>query len=75
MLKSEQAYFLLMRKSKWDELADRNKGQLIELDVSEGTGPKDRHRLALIHAPTGTPVSIEEQVVPADEDEPEADAL
>lgn len=75
LLIPEVAYFLLMRKSKWDEIAARNQANLIELDVSEGTGPKDRHRLALIHAPTGVPVLLAEQVVPADEDEPEADAL
>jgi 4-amino-4-deoxy-L-arabinose transferase-like glycosyltransferase len=75
LLKSDVAYFLLMRKSKWDELAARNEASLVMLDVSEGTGPKDRHRLALVHAPKGTPVSVEGQPPPVDEDEPEADAL
>ena len=64
-----------MRKSKWDEIAARNEANLVMIDVSEGTGPKDRHRLALVQAPKGLPVSIEEQLVPVDEDEPEADAL
>ena len=75
LLKPDVAYFLLMRKSKWDEIAARNEASLVMLDVSEGTGPKDRHRLALVHAPKGLPVSVEEQPVPVDEDEPEADAL
>ena len=75
LLKPDVAYFLLMRKSKWDEVAARNDASLVMLDVSEGTGPKDRHRLALVHAPKGTPVSVEEQLTPVDEDEPEADAL
>jgi hypothetical protein len=64
-----------MRRSKWEEIAKLNDGNLVMLDVSEGTGPKDRHRLALVHAPKGAYVSIVEPVVPADEDEPEADAL
>jgi hypothetical protein len=75
LLQPNLAYFLLMRKSKWDEIAARNETSLVMLDVSEGTGPKDRHRLALVHAPKGDLVSLEEPIVPADEDEPEADAL
>jgi 4-amino-4-deoxy-L-arabinose transferase-like glycosyltransferase len=75
LVRPEVAYFLLMRKSKWDEIARLNEGNLVMLDESEGTGPKDRHRLALVHAPKGAYVSIEEPVVPVDEDEPEADAL
>lgn len=75
LLKPDVGYFLLMRKSKWDEIAARNEASLVMIDVSEGTGPKDRHRLALVHAPKGAFVSVEEQPVPVDEDEPDADAL
>jgi 4-amino-4-deoxy-L-arabinose transferase-like glycosyltransferase len=67
-------YFLLMRKEKWDEIAARNVGGLVLLDVSEGTGPKDRHRLALVQAPQGAAVSAE-QGVPVTDDEPEEDTL
>ncbi|MBM4258715.1 MAG: glycosyltransferase family 39 protein [Deltaproteobacteria bacterium] len=68
-------YFLLMRRSKWEEIAKLNAENFVLLDESEGTGPKDRHKLALVHTAKGAYVSIEEPVAPADEDEPEADAL
>lgn len=74
LLQAGAPYFLLMRKEKWDEIATRNNGGLTALDVSEGTGPKDRHRLALVHAPQGTPVSVE-QIAPVTDDEPEDDTL
>ena len=67
-------YFLLMRKEKWEEIAARNGTNFVVIDVSEGTGPKDRHRLTLVQAPAGTPVSVD-QIAPVDEDEQEEDAL
>lgn len=75
LVKPEVGYFLLMRKEEWDEIAARNEPNLVMIDVSEGTGPKDRHRLALVQAPKGAYVSIAEPVVPANEDESDADAL
>jgi len=74
LLKPEVAYFLLMQKEKWDEIAARNEANLVVVDVSEGTGPKDRHRLALVQAPQGTPV-VGEQTAPVEEDEQEEDTL
>jgi len=73
-LQPQAPYFLLMRKEKWDEIAARNGANLVLLDVSEGTGPKDRHRLALVQAPAGALVSVDETAAPpADTDEQEED--
>ena len=74
LLKPEVTYFLLMRKEKWDEIAAGNEANLVVVDVSEGTGPKDRHRLVLVQAPKGNPVAAE-QSTPVEEDEQEDDAL
>ncbi|MGE0820684.1 MAG: ArnT family glycosyltransferase [Candidatus Binatia bacterium] len=67
-------YFLLMREEKWTEIAAQDGTDLQPIVVSEGTGPKDRHRLVLVHALRGTYVPAEPGP-PVDEESGEEDEL
>jgi hypothetical protein len=69
----EAPYFLLMRKEEWEKLAPQVGSGFQLLDVSEGTGPKDRHPLALISASSGALLSPE--IPPPTEEEAEEDTL
>jgi 4-amino-4-deoxy-L-arabinose transferase-like glycosyltransferase len=66
-------YFLLMRKEEWERIAPRVEGPFQLTDVSEGTGPKDRHQLVLIAAHSGAFLSPE--TAPPIEEEADEDTL
>jgi hypothetical protein len=66
-------YFLLMRKEEWEKMAPQVEETFQLADVSEGTGPKDRHQLALIAASAGAFLSPE--TAPPTEEEAEEDTL
>lgn len=66
-------YFLLMRKSEWEKIAARGESLFQLADVSEGTGPKDRHQLVLIAAPAGALLTPD--TAPPTEEEADEDTL
>ena len=66
-------YFLLMRKEEWERIAPQVEGPFQLADVSEGTGPKDRHQLVLISAHSGAFLSPE--TVPPTAEEADEDTL
>lgn len=65
--------FLLMREEDWHKLAAQDGAGLQAVDLSEGTGPKGRHRLVLVWVPVGA--TVPETESPADDDSPEEDTL
>lgn len=66
-------YFLLMREEEWEKMAPRVEGTFQLADVSEGTGPKDRHQLVLISAPAGALLTSD--AAPPTEEEADEDTL
>jgi len=78
LLQAGAPYFLLMRQEEWEKVSSRNTTDFFAIDVSEGTGPKDRHHLVLVQAPHGAvvpPVSGENSSPPVDDDTAEEDTL
>jgi 4-amino-4-deoxy-L-arabinose transferase-like glycosyltransferase len=69
----ETPYFLLMRKEEWEKMASQMNGAFQLADVSEGTGPKDRHQLVLISASPGA--FLLPETPPPTEEEAEEDTL
>lgn len=73
LVPQDTPYFLLMRKEEWEKIAPQVGETFQLIDVSEGTGPKDRHQLVLIAAPSGALLSPE--TAPPTEEEAEEDTL
>lgn len=78
LLQPGAPYFLLMRQEEWEKISSRNTTDLLAVDVSEGTGPKDRHHLVLVQAPHGAVVPsipVENSSPAVEEDTAEEDTL
>lgn len=73
LVPKETPYFLLMRKEEWEKIAPQVNGTFQLADVSEGTGPKDRHQLVLISASPGA--FLLPETPPPTEEEAEEDTL
>jgi hypothetical protein len=73
LVPKEAPYFLLMRKEEWEKMAPKVEGTFQLADVSEGTGPKDRHQLVLIAAPAGALLTPD--TAPPTEEEADEDTL
>ncbi|NOT55819.1 MAG: glycosyltransferase family 39 protein [Deltaproteobacteria bacterium] len=73
LVPKDTPYFLLMRKEEWAKIAPRVEGTFQLADVSEGTGPKDRHQLVLIAASAGALLAPD--TAPPTEEEADEDTL
>jgi hypothetical protein len=67
-------YFVLMRHERWEEIVADDGSSLPLVDVSEGTGPKGRHRLALVLVRTAASLPADDEPGAIDDNDTEETA-
>jgi len=73
-LSLKSPYFLLMWEEEWAKFVSQEERGLRAIEISEGTGPKGDHRLALIYVPGGITLPAQDQF-PADASSAAEDSL